>query len=223
MAKLTAQFHIAFNVVLAVAFIGLLDPLAWLLTKMFPARAKAENPSAPRYLDESDLGSPSLALADAARETLRMGDIVEVMLRQVMKALMNGDRALVAEVSRMDNVVDKLDESIKLYVTKLTRESLDENEGKRAMEIISFAINLEHIGDIIDKNLSEIAAKKIKRQHRILSRGGSRARGIPQAHPRQPAARLQRFHVERRRRRPQADRRKGPDPQRGARGRRASL
>jgi phosphate:Na+ symporter len=64
----------------------------------------------------------------------------------------------------MDNIVDGLDEAIKLYITKLTRGSLDDSEGKRAMEIVSFAINLEHIGDIIDKNLSEIAAKKIKRK-----------------------------------------------------------
>jgi phosphate:Na+ symporter len=63
----------------------------------------------------------------------------------------------------MDNTVDRLDEAIKLYVTKLTRGSLDENEGRRATEIISFVINLEHIGDIIDKNLSEVVAKKIKR------------------------------------------------------------
>ena len=164
MAKLTAQFHMAFNVTLALVFMALLDPLAWLLTKMFPSRPKAEDPAAPRYLDEAALTTPSLALADAARETLRMGDYVEVMLRQVVNALLTGNRALVGEVSRMDNVVDGLDEAIKLYVTKLTRESLDEREGKRAMEIISFAINLEHIGDIIDKNLSELAAKKIKRR-----------------------------------------------------------
>jgi phosphate:Na+ symporter len=164
MAKLTAQFHMTFNIALALVFMALLDPLAWLLTKMFPARPKAEDPSAPRYLDESALATPSLALADASRETLRMGDFVEVMLRQVVTALLTGNRALVGEVSRMDNIVDGLDEAIKLYVTKLTRESLDEREGKRAMEIISFAINLEHIGDIIDKNLSELAAKKIKRR-----------------------------------------------------------
>ena len=84
---------------------------------------------------------------------------------------MTNDRALVREVSRMDNVVDKLDEAIKLYVTKLTRGSLDEREGHRAMEIISFTINLEHIGDIIDKNLSELAAKKIKRRLQFSSEG----------------------------------------------------
>ena len=128
---------------------------------------------APRYLDETALESPSLALADAARETLRMGDLVETMLRKVMTALMTDDRSLVDQVSKMDNIVDRLDEAIKLYVTKLTRGSLDESEGRRAMEIISFAINLEHIGDIIDKNLSELAAKKIKRSFQFSAEGAA--------------------------------------------------
>jgi phosphate:Na+ symporter len=173
MAKLTAEFHIAFNVVLAVLFLALLDPLAALLTKLLPSPPKSQDESAPRYLDESALGTPSLALADSARETLRMGDFVEVMLRQVMQAMLTGDRALVAQVSRADNIVDKLDEAIRLYVTKLTRQQLDDNEAKRAMEIISFAINLEHIGDIIDKNLSELAAKKIKRRIEFSADGAA--------------------------------------------------
>jgi phosphate:Na+ symporter len=173
MARMTAAFHVAFNVALALVFIGLLDPLSWLLEKAFPARRRAVDPSAPRYLDESAVEMPSLALADAARETLRMGDFVEVMLRQVMAALMANDRALVAEVSRMDNTVDHLDEAIKLYVTKLTRGSLDEREGRRAMEIVSFTINLEHIGDIIDKNLCEVAAKKLRRRLQFSTEGAA--------------------------------------------------
>jgi phosphate:Na+ symporter len=171
LAKLTAEFHVAFNVATAIIFIGLLDGLARLLKYFLPNRAKEADPSGPRYLDESALETPSLALADAARETLHMGDHVEVMLRKVMAAIMTNDRALVDEVSRMDNSVDNLDEAIKLYVTKLTRGSLDEREGQRAMEIISFAINLEHMGDIIDKNLSELATKKIKRRFQFSPEG----------------------------------------------------
>jgi phosphate:Na+ symporter len=171
LAKATAEFHIAFNVATAVIFIGLLDPMAKMLKKLLPNRVVEADPSRPRYLDESALETPSLALADAARETLRMGDLVEVMLRKVMAAIMTNDRALVDEVSRMDNAVDGLDEAIKLYLTKLTRGSLDEREGQRAMEIISFAINLEHIGDIIDKNLSELATKKIKRRFQFSPEG----------------------------------------------------
>jgi phosphate:Na+ symporter len=172
-AKLTAGFHIAFNLVTAAVFIGLLDVIARLLQKLLPDIAREAGPARPRYLDESALETPSLALADAARETLRMGDTVEVMLRKVMAALMTNDRTLVDQVSQMDNDVDSLDEAIKLYVTKLTRGSLDEREGQRAMEIVSFAINLEHIGDIIDKNLSELATKKIKRRLQFSAEGAA--------------------------------------------------
>jgi len=171
LAKMTAEFHTLFNIATAIIFIGLLDNMAALLKKLLPNRVQETDPSRPRYLDDSALETPSLALADAARETLHMGDIVEVMLRKVMAAMMTNDRSLVDQVSRMDNSVDNLDEAIKLYVTKLTRGSLDEHEGRRAMEIISFTINLEHIGDIIDKNLSELATKKIKRRFQFSSEG----------------------------------------------------
>ena len=102
-----------------------------------------------------------------------MGDIIESMLRKAMRALMTNDRKLAAEVSRMDNIVDRLDEAIKLYVTKVTRESLDDRDGRRAMEIISFSINLEHIGDIIDKNLMELAVKKIKHKYEFSKEGAA--------------------------------------------------
>jgi phosphate:Na+ symporter len=170
-AKLTAEFHIAFNVATAALFIGLLDGLAQVLNRLLPARVKDTDPARPRYLDEAALDTPSLALADAARETLRMGDMVETMLRNVMTAIMTNDRALVDQVSKADNAVDGIDEAIRIYLTKLTRGSLDDREGKRAMEIISFAINLEHIGDIVDKNLSELAAKKIKRRFQFSPEG----------------------------------------------------
>jgi len=102
-----------------------------------------------------------------------MGDVVETMLSQVMTAIMAGERRLANEVSKMDNIVDRLTEAIKLYIARLTRGSLDELEGRRAMEILSFAINLEHIGDIIDKTLCELAIKKAKRQYQFSAEGAA--------------------------------------------------
>jgi phosphate:Na+ symporter len=172
-ARMTADFHTAFNLALALVFILLLDTMASLLIRLLPEPKKSPDPSAPLYLDETAIHTPSVALACAARETLHMGDIVETMLRQAMTALMTNDRKLVAEISRMDNAVDRLDEAIKLYVTKVTRESLDDRDGRRAMEIISFSINLEHIGDIIDKNLMEVALKKIKHKYQFSKEGAA--------------------------------------------------
>jgi phosphate:Na+ symporter len=172
-ARLAADFHTLFNVGLALLFIIPLNGYAWLLKRLLPAQNKAVDPSAPLYLDEAATGAPAVALTCAARETLHMGDIVEAMLRQSMTALMTDDRKMVADISRMDDAVDRLDEAIKLYVTKVTRASLDEHDGHRAMEIIAFTINLEHIGDIIDKNLMELAAKKIKRKFQFSKEGSA--------------------------------------------------
>jgi phosphate:Na+ symporter len=170
-ARMAADFHSAFNLVLALLFIPLLGPLAALLLRFLPERKQATDPSTPLYLDETAIGTPVVALACAARETLHLGDLVETMLRQAMTALMTNDRKLVAQISRMDNAVDRLHELIKLYVTKVTRESLDDTDSHRAMEIIAFAINLEHIGDIIDKNLMELATKKIKHKFAFSKEG----------------------------------------------------
>jgi phosphate:Na+ symporter len=172
-ARMTADFHTAFNVVLALIFVFFLDGIAALLKRLLPDPAKRTDAAAPLYLDEAAIEVPSVALACAARETLHMGDVVEEMLRKAMAALMTNDRKLAAEVSRLDNVVDRLDEAIKLYVTKLTRESLVDDDGRRATEIIAFAINLEHIGDIIDKNLIELANKKIKHNYEFSKDGAA--------------------------------------------------
>jgi len=170
-ARMAADFHTGFNLALALLFIPLLAPLAALLTRFLPERKHAADPSAPLYLDETAISTPVIALACAARETLHIGDLVETMLRQAMTALMTNDRKLVAQISRMDNAVDRLDELVKLYVTKVTRESLDDTDSRRAMEIIAFSINLEHIGDIIDKNLMELATKKIKHKFAFSKEG----------------------------------------------------
>jgi phosphate:Na+ symporter len=179
-SRMAADFHTAFNLALAAIFLLPLNAVAALLRRLLPERVKTDDPGNPLYLDDSALANPSVALACAARETLHIGDIVETMLRSTMTALMTDDRRLVAGICRMDDAVDRLDEAVKLYITKLTRESLNERDASRAMEIISFSINLEHVGDIIDKNLMEAASKKIKRKIVFSKEGAAELSGFHQ-------------------------------------------
>src|SRR5260370_35472548 len=98
-----------------------------------PKLSKGGDPAAPLYFDPAALGMPSVALTCAAREVLHMGDIVETMLRKTMTAFIDDDRKLVGEIERMDNTVDHLHEAIMLYVTEITRASLDETRGQPSM------------------------------------------------------------------------------------------
>lgn len=157
-------FHVMFNVVIAAVFIGLTEVIAAAAERMLPAQPAQGNGAAPRYLDPVALDSPTLAISCAAREVLRLGDLVEGMLKGVIDVLHSNDLSRVDAIRKMDDDVDRLYSAIKLYLTQISREALDEREGRRWTEIISLTINLEHVGDIIDKNLMELAEKKARRQ-----------------------------------------------------------
>ncbi len=160
--RLAANFHMAFNLVVAALFIGFLPLLARLLVRYLPARPASADPAKPLYLDPAALQTPSVALANAAREALRMADVIEKMLAGTQTTFHGDNRHLIAETSRMDDVVDRLHEALQRYIAQIAHEGLSEGEARRLAEVQSFAINLEHIGDIIDKNLTELSAKRLR-------------------------------------------------------------
>ncbi|WP_457092322.1 Na/Pi cotransporter family protein [Microvirga sp. P5_D2] len=166
-ARLAANFHTLFNIVIAAVFILPLPWIATLLLKAFPEKLRASDPGMPQYLDKDALDTPSVALSNAAREVLRMSDTVEIMLRSSQDLFREDDISRVAEVSRTDDVVDRLYSAIRRYLSSINHEALSEAEARRLSDILTFAINLEHIGDIIDKNLMELAAKRIKNHLRL--------------------------------------------------------
>ena len=157
------DLHTAFNVALALLFLPWLTPVDRLTRRLMPDIA-AEADFAPRYLDKSALETPSVALAAAARETLRMSDIVSRMLDETMTVFTRDDSKLAKAIEHSDDAVDRLHEAIKLYLTALSKTGLDEAESRRYVDVLTFTTNLEHIGDIIDKNLMELAQKKIKKR-----------------------------------------------------------
>jgi phosphate:Na+ symporter len=157
--RFAVDFHVAFNLVLAACFLPFVGTVAELVRHLLPATERA--PDGPKHLDPTALASPPTALAAAARETLRVGDKVERMLETSLAALRTDDERLCARVSEMDDEVDKIQEAIKLFVAKLGQDRLDEAQDRLASDILSYAINLEHIGDIVTKNLNNLAKKKI--------------------------------------------------------------
>lgn len=163
-SHMVANFHTAFNIALALAFLPFVSIVHGLTKRFAPSRDASEDPGAPKYLDESSFDAPAVALSCAARESLAMGDKVRDMLARSLEVFRANNPELLKEIERADDAVDQLHESIKLYLTRLSREELDSSESERNIEVLSFTTNLEHIGDIIDKNLMDLAAKKIKKR-----------------------------------------------------------
>jgi phosphate:Na+ symporter len=141
------------------------DRLAALLVRFLPDRPRPADPAKPIHLEGAALDSASVALANAGRETLRMADMFEGMLRGAIEVFRSGDRDRATDISRTERIMDRLGAAIRRYLADIGNEQPldDEDEGARAQEILSAVINLEHAGNIIANNLLEFAARRTRR------------------------------------------------------------
>ena len=170
-ASVVVLFHLSFNLLVALVFLGLTTPIARRVEVWLPKPPKNTLSARSHHLDPSALATPSLAISCAAREALHQADVVETMLRGLLEVIKRGDLALAQELRKMDDVVDSLYSSIKYYLTKISREALAEDESRRWTDIISFTINMEQVGDIIERILIDIEDKKIKPGRRFSEAG----------------------------------------------------
>ena len=169
--SLVVLFHLAFNVVISLGFIGLTDLVGRWVQKLMPAPLESRAQMRLQHLDPSALSTPSLAISCAAREAMRQADLVETMLGGVLPVILNNDLRLSHDLRKMDDTVDELYSAIKYYLTKISREELDEQESQRWTDIISFTINMEQIGDIVERVLLDVEDKKIKPGRRFSEAG----------------------------------------------------
>ena len=93
------------------------------------------------------------------------------MLRGIVPVMRNNDLVLAEELRKLDDTVDELYTSIKLYLTQISREALYERESRRWTDVVSFTINMEQIGDIIERVLQDIEDKKIRPNRRLSDAG----------------------------------------------------
>ena len=170
-ARMLVNFHTLFNLALAVIFIPFIGPLTQVSEVILPDRPREEDESLPHYLDPAAIATPAAALAGVSRETLRISDIVQRMLHDTLEALRNNNPRLVQDIRDKEEILDSLYDSIKTYLARLPVQSLDESENLRYRKILTFSTNLEHIGDIIDKSLMELAMKKIRNQDNFSRQG----------------------------------------------------
>ncbi len=158
-ARQIANAHTLFNVVLAVLFLPGASFAADLVTRAIPDTGRAS--AGAIYLNPNVLDTPAVALGQAVREVLRMGDVVLQSLRETIAVFERNDEALMRQVVARDDLIDLLEEDIKQYVIKLREQGLTEEQAERETALIFVVVNLEEIGDVIDKNLMELAEKKI--------------------------------------------------------------
>jgi phosphate:Na+ symporter len=158
--ELVIFFHVFYNLIRCVAMVPFADLMARLCRRLISDDVENDLHLKPKHLDRSALDTPALALVNAAREALRMGDVLEQMLEAFNKVV-HGEPREERTVRRLDDDVDVLYTAIKLYLARMPKEDLPAEDSRRWGEIIEMSLNLEQAGDIIERMSGDVADKSL--------------------------------------------------------------
>ena len=170
-ARQIANAHTMFNISIALLLLPFSKVSAEFLKRFFVDSEREAEEFAPKYLDRTALGTPALALGYASRELMRMSAIVESMLKDTIRVFVEHDMDLLEDIQKRDDKVDILEREIKLYVVNIDRSFYTKEQTKLEFDIISFASDLENVGDLINRTILEMARKMIKMGYRFSEDG----------------------------------------------------
>ena len=159
-SELVIYFHVFYNLFRCVAMVPFAEPMARLCKRLIRDEPELDGNLKPKHLDPTALDTPTLALANAARETLRIGDATEQMM-EGLKKVMNGEPREEKNLRKQADDINVLYTAIKLYLARMPKDELAEEESRRWAEIIDMSLNLEQASDILERMGSEIADKSL--------------------------------------------------------------
>jgi phosphate:Na+ symporter len=164
-------FHVIYNSVRCGLLLSLVDPMAKLCMRLLPENPLDDDAVRSRHLDPAAIDTPTLALANASREVLRIGDLIEKMLHSLLPVIRENDTIRAQQIRRLDDDVDNLYTEVKMYLARVSREELSAREVRRWTDIITLTINLEQAGDIIVRIVKGLENKKIAPQRTFSDAG----------------------------------------------------
>ena len=171
-------FHVLYNTIRCLILLPSISPMARLCAWLLPEQAEVNGKAKPRHLDLASLATPSLALANAARETLRLGDLIDNMLTAMLEVLRGKQTAITQEMRSLSDDVEALYSAIKLYLAQMPREDLSEQDSRRWAEIIELSINLKLAGDLIERMLRKVQQQKTSQRRQFSEVGLEELAGL---------------------------------------------
>lgn len=177
-SSLVISFHVIYNSLRCLIMLPTVGPMGRLCASILPQQAEINGQTKPRHLDLTALATPSLALANAVRETLRMGDLIDSMLNAMQEVLRGNQTAVTQEVRRLNDDVEVLYNAIKLYLAQMPRDDLSDQDNRRWAEIIELAINLELASGLIERMLRKVQQQKTSQRRSFSDVGLKELSGL---------------------------------------------
>lgn len=158
-----ANAHTIFNVSVSLMLFPFVQQIAALARRMAPDEPMKRRERVTVYIDEMQYAVPAVAITEAGRELVRLGEVTAEMLELSCGALLGKDtsdaqRVLVLE----DQVVDRVTNELENFVNNLLLTELTQAQHKRAFQIKNLLIDIERVGDMAE-DIAIFALDKMER------------------------------------------------------------
>lgn len=149
-----AVSHLGFNVINTVIMFPFAKQMVVLAEKLIPGKDSDEEITI--YLDDRILKTPSIALGQALKETLRMSDFVKQSQKEVRELIVNKKEKYYESLMKREIIINKMQKAITNYLVELSHSTtLSEAEHKDIDDLLYMINDIERVGDHI-KNICEL-------------------------------------------------------------------
>ncbi|MCL1805538.1 MAG: Na/Pi cotransporter family protein [Clostridiales bacterium] len=161
-ARQVAMFHTLFNVSTVVVLLPFIKYFAILVNKILPEHA-TEGAAAKKllYLDQSVMQIPAIAVTQAHRELIRMGEMALGNLKLALEAFYEGNAGKAAKAMEAEDAIDYLNHQITTWLVRIRGLKLSEADMERLGSMLHTVSDIERIGDHAE-NIAEYAIDKGK-------------------------------------------------------------
>ena len=161
-ARQLANAHTLFNVVntiLLLPFAGLIVKAVSMILPTTPEEKEASTFGV-KYLDDRILETPTIALGQAMKEVLHMGNLAKISYESAIQAIRDNDMKSVEKTFKIEKTINILEREISDYLIKLSNTAIDNDDRKVIDGLFSTVNDIERVGDHAD-NIAELALYKI--------------------------------------------------------------
>jgi phosphate:Na+ symporter len=147
--QIIVDFHVLFNIAIAIVAWPFSSQLARLLKRLLPDPPALSDPGRPEYLEEGLTAHPHLAMVAAERESVRLGANAESIFRDMQPILFDPNPILGATLVARAESSAKLAHEIRLFIDRVARSGMGQDETRRSQELQAFALGAEQAMEVV--------------------------------------------------------------------------
>lgn len=152
-----ANAHTLYNFILAAVYLPFVKYFDRFINLIFPLGEEEEYEMRTRYIDESMIKTPLLALNLAKQEVLRMMEIVKKMTELILQPFLHRNLNVIKQIEVYEMQVNFLRDNINNYILNITREQIESSAAEEAFQLMYAVKEFEQIADIVAASLKEKA------------------------------------------------------------------